>query len=81
MSPSAPAAKLDAKLTRMTQEDRFFGAVMIAKNGEALWQKAYGQSYYDYVSEAHARCGADKGVRHYSDLTGKVQPGPDPNRK
>jgi CubicO group peptidase (beta-lactamase class C family) len=41
--PAAELAKeVDAKLTRLTQEDKFSGAVLIARNGHPLWQKAYG---------------------------------------
>ena len=36
------AKELDAKLTRLTAEDKFSGAVLIAKDGKPIWQKAYG---------------------------------------
>lgn len=36
------AGEVDAKLTKLTAEDKFSGAVLIAKDGKVLWQKAYG---------------------------------------
>lgn len=36
------AKELDAKLTKRTAEDKFSGAVLIAKDGKPVWQKAYG---------------------------------------
>ena len=41
-SPASLGVEIDAKLTRMAQEDRFSGTVMIARNGKPVWQKAYG---------------------------------------
>jgi CubicO group peptidase (beta-lactamase class C family) len=35
-------AEVDAQLTKLTAEDKFSGAVLIAKDGKILWQKAYG---------------------------------------
>jgi D-alanyl-D-alanine carboxypeptidase len=34
--------ELDAKLTQLTEQDEFSGAALIAKDGEPVWQKAYG---------------------------------------
>lgn len=36
------AKDLDAKLTRMAEKDQFSGAVLIAKDGKPVFQKAYG---------------------------------------
>lgn len=36
------AKEIDAKLTKMTAEDKFSGAILIAKDGKPVWQKAYG---------------------------------------
>lgn len=33
---------VDSQLTKLTAEDQFSGAVLIAKDGKVLWQKAYG---------------------------------------
>lgn len=33
---------VDSQLTKLTAEDKFSGAVLIAKDGKVLWQKAYG---------------------------------------
>ena len=41
-SPEALAVDIDAKLARLVREDRFSGAVMIARNGKPVWHKAYG---------------------------------------
>ena len=38
------AAEVDSKLTQLTAEDKFSGAVLIAKDGKVLWQKAYGNA-------------------------------------
>ena len=38
------AGDVDAKLTKLTAEDKFSGAVLIAKDGKVLWQKAYGNA-------------------------------------
>ncbi|HEX7285499.1 MAG TPA: serine hydrolase domain-containing protein, partial [Candidatus Angelobacter sp.] len=35
-------ADVDARLAKLTAEDQFSGAVLIAKDGKILWQKAYG---------------------------------------
>lgn len=35
-------ADVDSQLTKLTAEDKFSGAVLIAKDGKVLWQKAYG---------------------------------------
>lgn len=35
---------LDAKLAELTRRDEFSGAVLIAKDGAPLWQKAYGMA-------------------------------------
>lgn len=36
------AKELDAKLTKLAASDDFSGAILIAKDGRPLWQKAYG---------------------------------------
>jgi D-alanyl-D-alanine carboxypeptidase len=36
------AKEVDAKLSRLVADDRFSGAVLIAKDGRPVWQKAYG---------------------------------------
>jgi CubicO group peptidase (beta-lactamase class C family) len=41
------AKEVDAKLTRLTAEDKFSGAVLIAKDGRPIWQKAYGYADRD----------------------------------
>lgn len=33
---------VDSQLTKLTADDKFSGAVLIAKDGKVLWQKAYG---------------------------------------
>jgi CubicO group peptidase (beta-lactamase class C family) len=38
------AEEVDAKLTKLTADDKFSGAVLIAKDGKVLFQKAYGQA-------------------------------------
>lgn len=38
----AVAKEVDAKLSKLTAEDKFSGAVLIAKDGRAIFQKAYG---------------------------------------
>jgi CubicO group peptidase (beta-lactamase class C family) len=42
MSAARLAEDLDAKLTRLAAADKFSGAVLIAKDGRAVFQKAYG---------------------------------------
>lgn len=39
--------EVDAKLSRLAAEDKFSGAVLIAKNGRPIWQKAYGYADRD----------------------------------
>jgi CubicO group peptidase (beta-lactamase class C family) len=41
------AKEVDAKLTRLAAEDKFSGAVLIAKDGRPVWQKAYGYADRD----------------------------------
>ena len=36
------AKEVDAKLSRLAADDKFSGAVLIAKDGRPVWQKAYG---------------------------------------
>jgi D-alanyl-D-alanine carboxypeptidase len=36
------AKEVDAKLSRLVERDQFSGAVLIAKDGRPVWQKAYG---------------------------------------
>jgi len=42
LPPDQLAKEIDARLTRMAAADQFSGAVMIARDGQPLWQKAYG---------------------------------------
>jgi len=42
LSASALAQAVDQRLTRQTQDGLFSGAVLIAKNGQVLFQRAYG---------------------------------------
>ena len=41
------AKEVDAKLTRLAAGDQFSGAVLIAKDGRPVWQKAYGYADRD----------------------------------
>lgn len=41
------AREVDAKLSRLTAADEFSGAVLIAKGGRPVWQKAYGYADRD----------------------------------
>jgi CubicO group peptidase (beta-lactamase class C family) len=43
----ALAKEVDAKLSRLAAGDKFSGAVLIAKNGRPVWQKAYGYADRD----------------------------------
>lgn len=36
------SAELDRKLTRLAADDKFSGAILIARGGRPVWQKAYG---------------------------------------
>lgn len=47
ISVSQLAQTVDNKLTKLTNEDKFAGAVLIAQNGKPLWQKAYGYADRD----------------------------------
>ena len=39
--------EVDSKLTRLEADDKFSGAVLIAKDGKVSWQKAYGYADLD----------------------------------
>lgn len=41
------AKEVDAKLSRLAADDKFSGAVLIAKDGRPVWQKAYGYADRD----------------------------------
>lgn len=41
------AKEVDAKLSRLAERDEFSGAVLIAKDGRPVWQKAYGYADRD----------------------------------
>lgn len=41
------AKEVDAKLSRLVADDKFSGAVLIAKDGRPVWQKAYGYADRD----------------------------------
>lgn len=41
------AKEVDAKLSRLVAQDQFSGAVLVAKDGRPVWQKAYGYADRD----------------------------------